>query len=81
MTAAYGNMTQGNVVKCAKKNKWVTNESLRLVQISTSSFYRYEAELQANMQQCKNYYYNKCDIKFLEDSFIKVMPLCQCLME
>jgi hypothetical protein len=27
---------QEKVVKCAKKNKWITNESLSLVQISTA---------------------------------------------
>jgi len=37
MRATYGNLMQENVVKCANKNKLVTNECLRLVQISTSS--------------------------------------------
>jgi hypothetical protein len=33
--ATYGNLMQEKAVKCAKKNKWITNESLRLVQISS----------------------------------------------
>ena len=36
MRAAYGNLMQENVVKCAKKYKWVTNESLRVVKKSTA---------------------------------------------
>jgi hypothetical protein len=57
--AAYVNLMQGNVVKCAKKNKWITNESSRLVQTSTAFLLQIrspEAQLQTDVQQCKDYY-------------------------
>jgi hypothetical protein len=42
--------------------------------------YRYEAQLEADMQQWMDYYFNKCKIKIFEDSFLKVMTICYCII-
>jgi hypothetical protein len=57
--AAYDNVMQENVVKCAKKNKWIKNESSRLVQTSTAFLLQIrspEAQLQTYVQHCKDDY-------------------------